>query len=170
MEHDPAGDLGVIQMKDLEDNYTRIGADLTKVDSASIAKRHYLQPGDVLLLSKGSNNFAVLYDLKNQRHVAASAFFVLRPDSSRVLPAYLAWYLNQPPVQQYIKDQRAGTYIPNVNRGTIEGISVHLPGMQKQVLISRIASLSLREKQIIQMLQEKRSAMVDKILIESLNQ
>ncbi len=169
VENDPIGNIGVIQMKDLENDYTRINLNLIKVDSSSIPPKYLLQTGDVLFISKGSNNHAVTFNLENQRVVAASAFFVLRPDQTKVVPEYLTWYLNQQTVQQYIKDNRAGTYIPNVNRDTVEGINVQLPDLKIQKLISQITTLSLKEQQLLGQLKKSRIALVNTLLTESLN-
>lgn len=109
VENTPGGDLRVVQMKDLEENYTRIGSELTRITSSDIHAKHLLEKNDILFLSKGSNNFALEYQLNFPMAIAASAFFILRPDATKVFPSYMAWYINQMPVQQYLKEKTAGT-------------------------------------------------------------
>lgn len=85
---------------------------LTKIKSDKISKKTFLKKGDVLLITKGANNYAVEYKHDFEKAVAASAFYVLRPNQNKVNPSYLTCYINQPPVQQYFKANMAGTYIP----------------------------------------------------------
>ncbi len=170
VEHDPEGEIRVIQMKDLQDGYTTINPDLNRVAANSIPAKYLLQKGDVLFLSKGSNNLAITYDLENEQTVvAASAFFVLRPDQSKVIPEYLTWYLNQQPVQQYLLDNRAGTYIPNVNKKTIEGIQINLPEKKLQEKIVKIDLLKKRDYLLTEQLLAKRDQVVSSQLLQILN-
>ena len=166
VEHDPNGDVSVIQMKDLEDNYSRITNNLTRIDVASVPPKYFLQKGDVLFISKGANNYAVVYDLDLVKAVAASAFFVLRADVEKVNPYYMAWYINQKPVQKYILDNRAGTYIPNINRDTILGIQLSLPEVEIQNLIAKVDSLSIREKYLNEKLTSFRKILINSVLIK----
>lgn len=168
VEHDPNGEVGVIQMKDLENDYTSINTNLIKVDSKAIPSKYLLKQGDVLFISKGSNNHAVTFNME-QHVVAASAFFVLRPDPSKVIPEYLSWYLNQQTVQQYIKDNRAGTYIPNVNKSTVEGIQIMLPEKKLQEKIVKIDLLRNREYLLTNQLLTKRELLVSYKLLQALN-
>jgi restriction endonuclease S subunit len=168
VEHDPVGDLAVIQMKDLEDNYTRIGDGCNMIDALSIPPKYLLQNGDVLFISKGANNYAVVYDLELPKAAAASAFFILRPDTTKINPNYLAWYVNQKHVQQYLKENRAGTYIPNINRDTILGIQLSLPEIGVQNLIAKINSLSKREYYLNEKLTSLRKILINNVLIQKI--
>jgi hypothetical protein len=169
VENDPKGDLFVIQMKDLEYNYSSIKSDLTKVSSDKISSKFFLEKGDVLFISKGSNNFAIDYNLNLPKAIAASAFFILRPDRSKVLPSYLAWFINQSPVQQYLKENMAGTYIPNINKSTIEGILVALPAMDIQEKIVVIDKLRKREHELMSQIMVKREVAVSAALLDIVN-
>src|SRR5579859_3694847 len=77
---EPGSDLFFIQMKDLENDYASINPRLTPIRSKGIKNRFYLERGDVLFVAKGSNNFAVEYQLDLPKAIASSAFFVLRCD------------------------------------------------------------------------------------------
>lgn len=169
VENDPNGDVAVVQMKDLKDGYSNIATSMIKVLSSSIPEKYNLQKGDVLFISKGYNNFALVYDLDLQKAVASSAFFVLRPDRSKVVPEYLAWYLNQKPIQQYIKDNRAGTYIPNVNKTTLESIQMRLPEKKLQEKIVKIDFLRKREYLLTNQLLSKRELLVSYKLLNAIN-
>lgn len=168
VENDPKGNVKVIQMKDLENNYSKIGSKLTQIDASTIPTKYLLQKGDILFITKGSNNFAIVYDLGLPKAVGSSAFFVLRPDMTKINPDYLAWYINQEPVQQYLINNRAGTYIPNINRDTVEGIKIELPEIKTQKLISKISQLQIKEKRIMENLIFNRNLLVKNILFQKL--
>ena len=169
VENEVGGDLSVIQMKDLYDNYASIKSDLTKVNSEKIGSKFFLQKGDVLFIAKGSNNFAIEYNLELYKAIAASAFFILRPNRSKVVPAYLAWYINQAHVQKYLKENMAGTYIPNINKSTIEGIMVSLPAMDVQRKIVVIDDLRKKESFLMSQILEKREDAVRAALLDIVN-
>lgn len=169
VQNDPRGDLHVIQMKNLEHNYSSIKPDLIKVASEKISGKFFLQKGDVLFIAKGSNNYALEYNLELKKAIAASAFFIIRPDQTRVVPSYLAWYINQPPVQQYLKENMAGTYIPNINKGTIKGIMIALPTIEIQQKIVAVDNLRKRENLLMSQIMEKRELGVSAALLDIVN-
>ena len=165
VENDPNGDVHVIQMKDLEHNYSTIGVNLTKISSEIVSSKSFLRKGDVLLITKGANNYAVEYELDSEKAVASSAFFVLRPDQRKVIPAYLVWYINQTPVQQHLKANMAGTYIPNINKSAIEEIEIELPEKNIQEVICRIDLLRKREYLLSNELLAKREQYISSALL-----
>jgi hypothetical protein len=169
VENDPKGDLHVIQMKDLEHGYSSISMNLTKISSDKISSRVFLRKGDVLLITKGANNYAVEYKHELEKAVASSAFWVLRPNQKNVIPAYLAWYINQAPVQQHFKANMAGTYIPNINKGTIEEIGVVVPPMEIQKMVAALDDLKRQEYVLMTELIEKREMFTAAALLDIVN-
>ncbi|MEO8589568.1 MAG: restriction endonuclease subunit S [Flavobacteriales bacterium] len=163
--NDASGTVAVIQMKDLNGAHFGIHeGGIARVQGKDIGPQHFLAKGDVLFVAKGANNRAVVYDM-DQKAVAASAFFVLRPDPAKVDPHYLAWWINQKPVQEYLQQNMAGTYIPNITKPVVEGISVPLPPLDQQRLIAVVHQLSLREQSIRATIARRRAALVDRILM-----
>jgi restriction endonuclease S subunit len=168
VKSDPSGDLSVIQMKDLENDYLSIAHGLTKIQSGKINGR-YLKHDDILFLAKGSNNFAIVYDLGLPKAIAASAFFILRPDHYKIIPAYLAWYINQPSVQQFLKGNMAGTYVPNINKSTLEAIMIALPPKAVQEKIVHIDRLRKKEQALVNQIMEKRALAIRAALLDIVN-
>jgi restriction endonuclease S subunit len=166
VENEPNGDLFVIQMKDLEHHYSSIKSELTKISSDKISSRFSLEKGDILFIAKGSNNYAIEYKLNLPKAIAASAFFVLRPNQLKVIPSYLAWYINQQPVQQYLKENMAGTYIPNINKSTIEGISISLPSVDIQNKIVALDNLKKIEHLLMNEIMAKRETVISNSLLQ----
>ncbi len=167
VENCPEGNTFVIQMKDIE-QYTFIKPELSRTNFQSEKQKYFLQNGDILFMAKGSNNYALVYDLDLLKAVAASAFFVLRPDRQKINPYYLSWYINQSPVQKYLKANVAGTYVPNVNRQTIAGIQILLPDRTKQNLIAQITGLSEKEQLLLEQIKRQRKSIISNQLMKTL--
>jgi restriction endonuclease S subunit len=168
IENDEKGDLLVVQLKDLREGYSAIGDNLTKVSSALVGRNYTLEKGDTLFIAKGSNNYALEFDLNLPNVVASSAFFILRPDTATVVPGYLAWYLNQVDAQRYFKQNTAGTYIPNINMGTLENMSIQIPSMETQRKIVAVDRLRKRERLLQEEIARKNDVVIQAILSQLL--
>lgn len=162
------GSLKVIQLKDLEDNYQRLGEHLTTIAVDSVPAKYLLQKGDVLFISKGANNFALVFN-EDYEAVAVSAFFVLRPNQDKVISEYLAWFINQRPAQRFFEENSAGTYIPNINKSTLLSLEVTLPSLEKQKQIAQIAELAKKEQAIYNQLKENRNLILNTLLQNAIN-
>jgi hypothetical protein len=160
LTHTPSGNLHVLQMKDLENHYTTVGTSLTCIHADTIPEKFLLQPGDVLFLAKGANNFALAYTPVFARVVPSSAFFILRPDLQQVDPGYLAWYLNQAPVQQYLKAHATGKHTQNITKDVLARIFVPVPLLARQQAIANIDHLCREEMRLLHAIQTRRTELV----------
>lgn len=167
VEHDENGDVSVIQMKDLHNEYQEIGSQMLRISGDSIPKKYLLEPGDVLFISKGANNYALVFNDKIKA-VAASAFFVLRPNKKIIVPEYLAWFINQKETQRFIEENRAGTYIPNVNKTTVEAIEIKLPTLDEQKIVAKMDFLQKREYLLTIELLAKRKLLISNLLMQKI--
>ena len=81
-----------------------------------ISEKHLLKDGDVLFAAKGTKNFAAVFENHNEPSVASTSFFVIRPTDNKVLPQFLAWFLNNHTTQTLLKGQAIGTSIPSISK------------------------------------------------------
>lgn len=96
--------------------------------------------GDILLIARGQDHRAYLIRTDLTDMLASSVFHIIRPHQEAVLPAYLAWWLNQPEAQTAIKTGSRGTAIGYVSRRHIESIPVSLPPrVTQQRIVDTIA-------------------------------
>lgn len=140
------GELAYIQVKHFDNQGQLCKALHLDLASNNISDKHILKPGDILFSSKGSKNFAVVYEARNAPAVASTSFFVIRINSIEILPQYLAWYLNNEDTQSKIKGQAIGTSIPSISKHILETLEVSFPRIEIQLSILQIASLRKREK------------------------
>lgn len=123
-----------------------------------ISQKHLLKNGDVLFAAKGTKNFATVFENFNEPSVASTSFFVLRPTDKKVLPDYLAWFLNSHSTQTLLKGQAIGTSIPSISKQVLENLEITIPSIETQLAILQITQLRNREKSLklkIEMLREK---------------
>lgn len=171
IEDDPQGDLKVIQLKDFNDDYTAIGQECFKVSSEGIKHKYILNTGDILFISKGQNNNAVTFSKANLKgpYIASSNLYVISVDPQKANPEYIAWYINQPPVQNYIKQNLTGTYTPTVNRKVVENIPLQLPSIEEQSKIAALGALAITEKTLRAQILGLRELLINNQLLNHIN-
>lgn len=165
VEPDPEGNVGVIQIKDIPDR-RRLAADT--IDRISFEKPvapYLVAPGDVLFLSRGHKQFATPIDADLQDTIASGYFYILRIDHSRVRPAYLAWYLNQPPMQDQFQQLAKGTHMPFVSMAEFRELEVPVPSVAIQHQIVALADLAEQEQRLLSELAERRAQLVQTICL-----
>ncbi len=166
----PKGNLRVVQLKDMENEYTSIGKDCTLIDADEVKDKYYLEKGDILFISKGANNFATVFELDNKfPSVASSVFYVIKVDTLIAEPHYIAWYINKTKVQQYFQAHASGTYSLSINKEVVEDIPIQLPSLQIQEKVAKVAKLAQKEQYIYNALKEKRNQLIEAQLLKSIN-
>tara|TARA_R110002072_G_scaffold249366_2_gene408311 strand:- start:1992 stop:2579 length:588 start_codon:yes stop_codon:yes gene_type:complete len=169
IKHIHNGGVRVIQLKDFEDNYTSLGDDCYLVDSDKIKNKYYLEVGDVLFTSKGTNNFALVFkEIDNIPTIASSAIFVIKVDRNKANPDFVAWYINQSKVQNYFKTNEAGTYNTSINKTTLEETPIVLPELEVQNNIAKIANLHNQELALSNKIIELRNKLITTQLLKIL--
>lgn len=164
------GDLRVVQLKDMENAYSTIGKNCTLITGGDIKEKYFLQKGDILFISKGTNNFAVVFELEDEiPTVASSVFYVIKVNASFADPDYVAWYINTGYTQKHFQAHAVGTYSLNINREVVENIPVQLPSLEIQKKIATVAQLARKEQYIYTSLKEKRNLLIENQLLKAIN-
>ena len=112
--------------------------------------------GDILVVARGQDHRAHLVDQELTNVLASATFYIIRPDAHRVLPGYLAWWLNLPQVQAEIDANSRGTSIAYISREVIETLHVPVPPSSVQQKIERVVALWRRKKLLQSEIDEKR--------------
>ncbi len=118
------------------------------------AEKYLVEPGDVLFMSRGSNNYAVLLQEVPRPAIAPLTFYILKPKSN-IVPAYLAWLINQEPAKGRLNEIRTGAGTPMIPRQEFGEINIPLPSLDIQRRIARYADLQSRESMLLQQLVEE---------------
>lgn len=112
----------------------------------------WLQAGDVLFPARGNVSRAVLIDkqIGTLKAVAAPHFFLLRAKKTNLLPAYLAWWLNQEPAQRHLEQNaQSSTLVRNIARTVLETTPLALPPLAEQQKLAGLALAMHREEALL---------------------
>lgn len=164
------GDIVYLQAKHFNENgqlSTSLHPDL---ESWSISEKHLLKPGDVLFAAKGLKNFAAVYESHNPPSVASTSFFVIRLRDNNVLPQFLAWHLNHPVAQKFLKAGAIGSSIPSISKAVLESLEIPIPSMETQEAILKVTSLRKLELSIKKQMEDLQEKYIQNVLIKSIQQ
>lgn len=155
---DPKGSCCMIRIGDISNDGLLLSNDFLRFSPKDKIKAdHFLRPGDVLFPNRGTRTTAFAYDLSEPRTLAGAQFFVLKPDSRKVLPAYLAWFLRSEPAAQHFKERRKGTLVQTIQRHDIAELAIPLPPLATQLKIVELDALATRERRLSAHLAQLRS-------------
>ena len=120
--------------------------------------KHFLEKGDVLVLSKGHNGFSAhCYQGVKFPAVASSIFMVLRNINSNVLPEYLAWYINLRSTQEVLTSYGRGSALPAINKRILGDLDIELTDLTSQTKIVALDKLKKHESKLILKLESLRN-------------
>lgn len=145
-EHEPDGVYQVIVPGHVPDGspYTYADEHELRMTLPGSPEKYRVCSGDVLFISRGTRNCAAVIASVPEPAVASATFYVLRANAN-VDPAYLAWFLNQPPAQAQIAQIRTGAGTPIVQRNKLGDLLIPVPSMQDQKRIAELATLQYEE-------------------------
>jgi hypothetical protein len=132
-----------------------------------IPERYWARQGDVLFRSRGDRNTATaLADWFKEPAVVVMPLVILRPKTEATDPEYLAWFINQPPAQQYFDSCARGTGMRMIPVGCLAELEVPLPELRVQRSIAEVDGLACREFKLATRLAERRRLLTQFALIE----
>ncbi|MBU0941505.1 MAG: restriction endonuclease subunit S [Bacteroidetes bacterium] len=170
IDHNPAGTVGILQMKDIANNYLSFDYhNIDKVNDFTFKEKFFLNKGDVLFVSKGVNNYAFAIDKLDLPIIASATFFIIRVNERKILSEYLAWYMNQTEAQNYFSEKKAGTYVPNLKKQDILDLPLKVPTLKIQNAIAQTAKLLNQEIIILDKIKENRKELIQTQLINLIN-
>jgi len=164
---DASGQYRVLQVGDITPDARFSNGSLVRVGLQDVKPTQILEKGDVLFISRGPRKQAVAITGPIENTIATSQFFVLRP-AEKVLPEFLAWYINQRPAQRYIEEHSTGTSVSLINLEALKRLPVETPSLEIQGRIAKIHQLSLREKELMEALQNRRRELIEKTLLKAI--
>lgn len=162
------GDIVYLQVKHF-DEFGVLGSQLhPDLDYDSVTQKHLLKPGDVLFAAKGTKNFAAVYESHNPPAVASTSFFVIRLKFDNVLPEFLAWKLNHPITQSFLKRNAIGSAIVSISKAVLDELEVSIPDLTTQRTILKITELRKKEKQLKEQIETLRENQIQHQILKAL--
>ncbi len=165
VEPDPDGNVAILQIKDLEDR-RRLNPDtIDRIVFEKPYEQYLINKGDVLFLSRGHRQFAIAIEDDLTDTIASGYFYILRLLTDHIRPAYLAWYINQPPFQSQLAPHTQGTHMPFVSQSAFQDLAVPIPPLAVQDTVVALADLAEQEQSILARLASKRAALVQSLTL-----
>ncbi len=134
----------------------------------NITDKHLLRSGDVLFATKGSKNFAALFEKHNEPAVASTSFFVIRLHERNILPEYLVWFINHPVTQKFLKGKAIGTSIVSISKSVLDELEISIPDLQTQKAVLKITELRNEEKKLNNEIQSLREKQIQQQIINAI--
>lgn len=144
------GDALAVQMKDVDSEQGVNWAGVIRTSIAGRKQADWLKADDVLFVSKGARFYAVCIDEPPGPAVCSPHFFHLRvAPHVPLLPAFLAWQINQPPFQRQLQQAAEGSSQLSIRRPVLESLSLNVPSLANQHRIVALAELARQERRAL---------------------
>jgi hypothetical protein len=164
LEHDPLGDVAVIQMKDIDDTNLLHATASIRVALPKGKEHHLLRPGDLLFRSRGRSNGAAQVLDGIGVAVLSAPMLLIRPHG--VLPEYLCWYINAPATQAHLAALAEGTSVRMISAEALKALDVPLPSLAAQQRIVQAAVLAEQEQSLLAQIATLRERLTTHILMK----
>jgi restriction endonuclease S subunit len=153
IENDPKGTLQVITAQHIaKGEVYRYDKDHSLlIIPPKFYEKYLVAAGDILFMSRGTSNHAVLIESVPDPTIAPLSFFIIRPKQN-VRPEYLVWYLNQDMMKGKLNEIRSGAGTPMISSKEFRELSIPLPPLTIQEKIAKLGRLQMHEKQLLQQL------------------
>lgn len=131
------GNVRALAIRDLVASKPLHWLDLPKVTVPEKHLTNCLLPGDVVIPSRGEYYKAWLFNGADEPVFPIGQINVLRP-TSQMMPAYLAWFLNQKPTQAAIALLLTGTSIKALTKASLSRLVIKVPSVETQLRIAEL--------------------------------
>lgn len=167
----PEGDHHLIQLRDFDNARTELDTrHLARIQPGAINPDQVIRDGDLLFLSKGARNFAFVPTDLPAPALAASYFFLLRPEG-RVESRYLAWFLNLKSTRCLLSRMSStSAHMPVVRRDVLADLEIPLPDLETQRKIVALADLTDHQADLLADLAAKKRMLATAACLRAANQ
>lgn len=150
IEASTEGDVLAVQMKDVDAEGGVRWTDAIRTTLAGRKEPDWLKEGDVLFVFKGARFYAVCVDTPPAPAVCSPHFFHLQvPPHGPLLPAFLAWQINQQPFQRQLQQAAEGSSQLSIRRPVLESLTLSAPPIADQHRIVALAELARQERRAL---------------------
>jgi hypothetical protein len=150
VEEVAAGGALVVQMKDVDISDGVLWPGAVRAVLQGRKQPEWLQGGDLLFVTRGSRFFAVCIAAPPEPAVCGPHLLHLRVrPGCGIEPAFLAWQLNQPPLQRRLHAAAEGTSQLSIRVGEIAALGIAVPPPEQQARIVGLADAALHERQLL---------------------
>jgi restriction endonuclease S subunit len=150
-----SGNGYVIQQRDINENGIINWTGLVRTEVTGRREPDWLEPGDIIFSSRGVRNIATCIDEIEMPVVCGPYYFLIHINSGvidDVLPAFIAWQLNQKKAQRTFGKSLEGSIQVSIRKSVLENIELDIPDLNKQHAIAELDYLTKKEQSILEAL------------------
>lgn len=162
----PSGSVKAVQAKDISELGELRDDNLIVTDLTGKRDADWLQRGDLLFSAKGTKHTACYVDKDLHKTTCAPSLFLLRikPEwDGRINPQFIAWQLNQTPVQNYFKRSAEGSFQISIRKAVLAATPIVLPVLATQNTIAKLYAASIKENRLLHQLIDNRQQQLSAI-------
>lgn len=153
----PNGSVRVVQTRDVSRAGLRHCDQLMATEVEGRKEPDWLLDQDVLFVARGATTYAALVTDPPARTVCSPHIYVMRvKNPASLLPAFLAWQLNQPPAQRYLRQSAEGTHQLSVRRSMLDKTPIRIPSIEWQHAAIELERVAYAERDAMQALIKNR--------------
>lgn len=159
-----SGDVRVVQMKHISAADGITWDELVFTNLEGRRDPDWLEKDDIIFVARGNNNCALCLGEVPERSVCSPHFYQIHiHDPGSILPCFVAWQINQAPVQQYLMSSAEGTAIRSIRRLVLEELLVVIPDIKRQKAIVELDARVKQENILLQKQMNNSRAMMNAI-------
>ncbi|MDP2826034.1 MAG: restriction endonuclease subunit S [Sulfuritalea sp.] len=144
------GSVAVVQMKDVSPMGALAWRAVVRTELTGRREPDWLVAGDLLFVARGNHYYAVALEAVPHGTVCGSHLYHLRlKRGSAVLPEFLAWQINQPPIQRLLRQAAEGSNQLSIRRAELEALPISVPPLAVQERIVGLAQTAARERTVL---------------------
>lgn len=164
IEDIPSGSVRVIQMKDVDPVEGVNWAGMSQTELTGRKGADWLEEGDVIFVPRGTRFYAACLSAPPGPTVCGPHLYHLRVKTeSWLLPRFLAWQINQPPIQRKLRAAAEGTSQLSIRRAELEALPICVPSINEQQSIVDLVDLATRERRLFEELIRNRDLQLEAI-------
>ena len=165
----PNSDTLYLQLSDFDKDGNFIDRIVTYVSIPEKNNKHLLSSKDLLFAAKGNKNICIITPETNKTCVASPSFIVIRiKDKEKILPEYVAWYLNSLFIQKLLQNNALGSAIKSITKNVLEDLEIPIPSVERQKAYIALDQLQKQEQNIYKIIAEKRKQILDYKMIKNI--
>ncbi len=166
IEEVPHGDVGVVQMKDIEPGGDVNWAGIVRTELEGRRPQEWVGPGDVLFVARGPRFYAACVSQAPVPAVCSPHLLQLRIRAGMaLLPEFLAWQLNQTPLQRQIQAAAEGSNQLSIRRTVLAALTISVPSLETQYRIVNLAKAAREERVLLLTLITNREKQLDAVAL-----
>lgn len=165
------GNIKYLQAKHFKDLGQLVSDNDTFLEDDEKTNANLLEDGDILFAAKGFRFFAALYKAEFGKAVASSIFFIIKPNTQKIIPGYLVSVLNLPKNLLHFQQSGAGSSIPSMRKNELLDFTFNLIPIAQQHKIVSLQELYIKDLELTESLIKKKQLLfqtaLNKLIIEN---